>query len=117
MSLRDTSLAAIRANKALILEGEVTLKSIKNATEATTSINITVQEIPVGQHNLSAFIAARGDVNDVYSAPKLSPLHRLHNILHEFCYLLLGHEQTAACISITELSSSFPTRTRKLLGR
>ncbi|ALE04616.1 hypothetical protein AL755_03010 (plasmid) [Arthrobacter sp. ERGS1:01] len=118
MSHRDARRAAARANKALILDGEASLESIQNAVEALLGITIIVSAMDIEQHDLSALTAdCDDDVKLLYYAPKLSPLHRQQSILHEFSHLLLGHEHTAAGITIGEFSRSFPTQPRKLLGR
>lgn len=118
MSLRDARRAAARANKALILDDEASLESIQKSVEALRGITIIVSAMDIEQHDLSALTAdCDPGLKLVYYAPKLSPLHRQHSILHEFSHLLLGHEHTAAGINIGEFSRSFPTQPRKLLGR
>ncbi|PYI39485.1 hypothetical protein CVS30_05945 [Arthrobacter psychrolactophilus] len=118
MSYRDARRAAARANKALILDGEASLKSIQKAVEELRSITIIVSAMDLEQHDLSALTAdCDDDLKLIYYAPQLSLWHRQHSILHEFSHLLLGHEHTAAGITIGEFSRSFPTEPRKLLAR
>lgn len=118
MSHRDARRAAVRANKALILDGEASLESIQKAVEALRGITIVISALDIEQHELSALTA---DYNDklkvIYYAPQLSLWHRQHSILHEISHLLLGHEHTAPGINIGEFSRSFPNQPRKLLGR
>jgi len=73
--------------------------------------------MPVDQHDVPAFTADCGTLKAVYYATNLSPLHRQHNILHEFSHLLLKHEETAASITIKGFSGAFPAQPRKLMGR
>ncbi|WP_207346384.1 ImmA/IrrE family metallo-endopeptidase [Arthrobacter sp. E3] len=117
MSIRDARRAANQANKALILGGNVSVETIRKAIEALRGITITVQEMPVDQHDVPAFTADCGNLKVVYYAPNLSTLHRQHNILHEFSHLLLNHEETATGITIKGFSETFPTQPRKIMGR
>lgn len=117
MSIRDARRAAAQANKKLILEGNASLESVRRAIEAFRGVTITVQEMPVDQHDVPAFTADCGTLKAVYYAPNLSPLHRQHNILHEFSHLLLNHEETATGITISSFSGAFPGQPRKLMGR
>lgn len=118
MSHRDTRRAAVRANKALILDGEASLESIQKAVEALRGITIVISALDIEQHDLSALTADYDDnLKVIYYAPQLSLWHRQHSILHEFSHLLLAHERTAAGINIGEFSRSFHNQPRKLLGR
>ncbi len=117
MSIRDARRAANQANKALILDGEVSVETIRKAIEALRGITITVQQMPVDQHDVPALTADCGNLKAVYYAPNLSTLHRQHNILHEFSHLLLNHEETATGITINGFSEMFPTQPRKIMGR
>ncbi|MET4004283.1 hypothetical protein ABIB48_003021 [Arthrobacter sp. UYCu511] len=118
MSHHDARRAAVRANKALILDGEASLESIQKAVEALRGITIVISVLDIEQHDLSALTADYYDnLKVIYYAPQLSLWHRQHSILHEFSHLLLAHERTAAGINIGEFSRSFPTQPRKLLGR
>lgn len=117
MSIRDARRAANQANKALILDGEVSVETIRKAIEALRVITITVQEMPVDQHDVPAFTADCGQLKAVCYAPNLSALHRQHNILHEFSHLLLNHEETAVGITISGFSGTFPSQPRKIMGR
>lgn len=118
MSHRDARRAAVRANKALILDGDASLESIQKAVEALRGITIVVSALNIEQHELSALTADYdNNLKVIYYAPQLSLWHRQHSILHEFSHLLLGHEHTAAGINIGEFSRTFPTQPRKLLGR
>lgn len=62
MSIRDARRAAAQANKQLTLEGEVSLESIRRAIEALRGVTITVQEMPVDQHDVPAFTADFGNL-------------------------------------------------------
>lgn len=117
MSIRDARRAANQANKALILDGPVSVESIRRAIEALRGITITVQEMLVDQHEVPALTADCGNLKAVYYAPNLSTLHRQHNILHEFSHLILNHEETATGITIQGFSGTFPTQPYKLMGR
>ncbi|WP_186760266.1 ImmA/IrrE family metallo-endopeptidase [Arthrobacter alpinus] len=118
MSHRDARRAAVRANKALILDSEASLESIQKAVEALRGITIVISVLDIEQHDLSALTADYDDnLKVIYYATQLSLWHRQHSILHEISHLLLGHEHTAPGVNIGEFSRSFPSQPRKLLGR
>lgn len=117
MSIRDARRVASRTDKTLILDGQVSVESIRRAIEALRGITSTVQEVPADQHDVPALTADCGNLNVVYYAPNLSTLHRQHNILHEFSRRFLRHEQIAAGITTNGFSATFLTQTQSLFGR